>query len=888
MNIKHLKSIAIAYIFIFVIFLSGCGGTSSSKVLSQGSSYAYDEYSVGKIKGTITAADTGLGLPGAIVEAYQCQATTGNDGTFLLEGIPAGDHSVTVRLQGYNAVSKTDVRVYTGKVTENINFALSYATNQYSSDFQVLSLNPNWGTDGDTVTILCSSCGRSAGRVTFNGVDAQVIDWNSTNDGRIRVTLPNNVETGQVKVIINGETSKELNAVNFIAKPVILGVHPDIASGGQTIVVNGRNFSPIYSQNKFQLNGVDCHTLEDDASIYNVKVVLPADARTGNLTVKLINVGQYAVEGVGTAVVTVAPKLVHISPMRSVPGVPITLYGYNFGTNMSIFKILVGNYEVSPSDITSLTDTSVTFNAPSNSIIAAGSTVEVRVQVNNAVSNSLNYTAYNNVDTSITDYGIYDLSSVLRGNKLKIAKLKPTDVIAFVSTLSGPNTQTFNEEYYYYVVSAYLGGNTVVVPTLPTSVRASEYASRFTSQSILGTSFSNFTAPVEKPSASIRASMVEPASETISVFVRDFTKPSPYDAANDIEQTGIIGASSTHALVYLEESLATFTRETCVGIAKEFDKTYDSIKTRFGVLTPPEGNIDAQERIVIFLTDKVDNKPDKAAYFDPRDKNTQQVNTNGTEIIFASPNKYGSDPNEFHAELCYALHQMFYYNQRWDPAKVAYYGTDWQSAGLSMMARQESGRGFSNGNPMDVQRVKYYLSNPEKARLDSWPETLTDGNYGMQFLFAQYLCDRCGGDNTIKMLESGQISNVKRGLEDIEMNILPEANPSCGGLSDFFNDFCLAMYCDNLGLPNSFSGYNENKYKFDSLNLRAGGVTGLRGKSLSENPVNKVAYQIPGFGCSVLAYNGGNWGDLEFEIISKPDAGIFKTWVIYYSTEQLQ
>ena len=107
MNNKHLKSIAIAYIFIFVIFLSGCGGTSSSKVLSQGSSYAYDEYSVGKIKGTITAADTGLGLPGAIVEAYQCQATTGNDGTFLLEGIPAGDHSVTVRLQGYNAVSKT-------------------------------------------------------------------------------------------------------------------------------------------------------------------------------------------------------------------------------------------------------------------------------------------------------------------------------------------------------------------------------------------------------------------------------------------------------------------------------------------------------------------------------------------------------------------------------------------------------------------------------------------------------------------------------------------------------------------------------------------------------------------------------------------------------------
>ena len=887
MNNKHLKSIAVTYIFVLVVFFVGCGGTSSEKVLSQGSGSGYDEYSVGKIKGKITASDTGLGLSGAIVEAYQSQSITSEDGTFLLERIPAGDHNVTVRMNGYNASSVSGVRVYAGKVTENINIALDYATNSFSSDFKVLSLNPNWGTDGDLVTILCSGCGRSAGKVTFNGVDASIADWNSSNDGRIKVYLPNNVESGPVKVIINGEYSKEVDPIRFIARPVVLGVHPDIASGGQTIVVNGRNFSPVYSRNKFQLNGKDCYTIEDDSSIYNQKVILPADARTGRISVKLVNESQYAIEGVGSAIVTVAPRLVHITPKRSMPGVPITLYGYNFGSDINNFKVLVGSYEISPSDIMSFSDTSVTFKAPSNSIISAGLTVEVKVQINNAVSNSLSYTAYNNVGTTISDYGIYDFANVSSNNKLKLAQLKPTDVIAFVSTLSGPHTHNFLDDYYSYVVTASLGGNKTAIPTLPASVRTSEYASRFAVKNNQISYLKNSLPSKQTLGASLRMSVSEPAEENITVYVRDFTKSEPFDAVNDIQQNGILGASGTHSIVYLEESLDRFSRSDCEIIAEEFDAIYNSIKDEFGVLNPPEGNVDAQSRVVIFITDKVDNKPDKSAYFDPRDKSIQQVNTNSTEIIFASPNRYNSDKEEFFAELCYALHQMFYYNQRWDAPRVAYYGTEWQSAGLSMLARQKYGKGFAQRNINDTARVRSYLSNPEKVRLDSWPETLFDGNYGMQYLFAQYIYDRCGGRNTVHLLESGQISNVRTGLEDLEMNILPLANPVCSGLSDFFNDFCLAMYCDNIGFSSSFTGFKENKYRFSGISLRTGGVAGLSGKSLSETPVNKVVYQIPAFGCSVLAYNGGNGGDLEFEIISRPDTGIFKTWVIYYSTEQM-
>lgn len=887
MNNNYIKSIAITYIFIFIFFSVGCGGTSSDKVLNQGAGGPSGDLSLGKIQGTVTAADTGLALSNAIVEAYQNQATTDSNGNYLLEDIPAGDHNVTVRLQGYEAEVKNAVRVFSGQCTKDINFSLGYASTEHTSNFKVLSINPEWGTGGDEISILCSGCGKIPGRVTVNGVDARIVDWNTNNDGRIKVILPTQATSGPVKVIINDDTSKETDPVNFIGRPHITSIYPDIASGGQTIAVQGYNFSPVYSRNKFQLGGKDCYTLPDDASTNNLKVTLPADARTGELTVKIV-FNDYRIDGNNSMTVTVAPKLVYISPKRSLPGTPITIYGYNFGTDKSRFKILLGTYEIQASDIISFSETSATFNAPSNAIIAAGTSVEVRAQVNNAQSNPLTYTAYNNVGNTISEYGIYDFASVSSGNKLKLAQLKPNDTIVFLSTLTGNSSTNFSDDLYYYVVSASLGGNLENIPTLPASVRASEFAARYSAeQSQLSYTQFGKTAPIVRSSMNIRASMSEPASDTVDFYVRDFKSSNPYDAANDLIKKGILVASSAHALIYLEESLSGMSQTACEEIANEFDKSYSALASSFGVLEPPEGNIDAQTRIVIFLTDIVDNEGKLLYYFDPRDKNLQKVNTNGTEILFINPKLYQDDAEEFMAKLSFILHSMFYYNQRFDTAGAIYYGTDWQSNGLSMLARQQTGRGFAQHMSNDVNLVKAYLQNPEKIALNTWPEKPSDGNYGLQFLWAMYLFDRCNGWDTVIQLESGRSPTVRTGLEDIELNILGSAKPSTSGLNEFINDFYLALYCDKIGFSDSFPGYQKEKYQFESIALRGWGVNGLRGKSLSETPVNKVVYQIPPFGCSVLAYNGGNWGDLEFTIESKPDRGNFKTWVIYYSNEQL-
>jgi hypothetical protein len=154
----------------------------------------------------------------------------------------------------------------------------------------------------------------------------------------------------------------------------------------------------------------------------------------------------------------------------------------------------------------------------------------------------------------------------------------------------------------------------------------------------------------------------------------------------------------------------------------------------------------------------------------------------------------------------------------------------------------------------------------------------------MAYLFTQYQFDRCGGYNAISTLER---QTGFSGLEHLENFVV---RPSTGlGLREFFHDFCKALYCDNLGLKDGFAGFNKTRHQFNSLSLRGGvaGVEGLRGTTIGENPINNWIMPIKGYGCSLMEYSQGNWGDLEVTIDSVPAAGDFRTWVVYYSAEQI-
>ena len=79
----------------------------------------------GAIAGTVTD-DTGAPLAGATVTAGGESATTSTDGSYLIEGLAAGEHTVTATAAGYQEASQT-ATVTEGQTTTGVDFALAPA-----------------------------------------------------------------------------------------------------------------------------------------------------------------------------------------------------------------------------------------------------------------------------------------------------------------------------------------------------------------------------------------------------------------------------------------------------------------------------------------------------------------------------------------------------------------------------------------------------------------------------------------------------------------------------------------------------------------------------------------------------------------------------------------
>jgi hypothetical protein len=868
------RSFPIIFLVFAISLIVGCGGTSSNTNISPGPGDNGNPLDYGRIKGTVSG-DSSIKLEGAVVETYQAQATTASDGTYLLGPVPAGDYRVIARATGYTPSVKENVRILPGQITENIDFTLSSQVASFSPDFAVLALVPAMGTDGDIVSVFCRGCGKIQGQVTFNGKQATVLDWNSKSDDRILVQVPSEVESGPVKVVISGESSHETQPISFTGKPVILQATPSISRGNGKVVLNGRNFNLITNFNKVKLGNDTCTVLSASSSS-SLTVQLPQTAKTGIISIR-IESDLYQLDGISNILVTIEPQVVYMAPKRSIPGVPITVYGYNFGTDKNSVKISFGGHLIHSNELTSVTDNKIIFNAPDNSVLAAGSSAEVKVMVNDSQSNGITYTAYNTTNVTLSDYGIYDFNAISTGGTLRLASLKETDKIAFVSVLSGDGVQDLDGNFTY-IVSSYLGGNFTPIPNLPTNLKAQEINSPESSYPLNPNSYST--------NKNIRAALTDPASMTMEFYVRDFNTATPWDPANDVIATATIKATGTNVLVYADVENSGLTDANFAEIAQIFDTVYSTIATACtdGITNPPEGNIDAQPRIALMVTPKINVIMDSSgeapvAYFDNRDKDPAAQNSAGTEIIYANSEIFKTNKDDFKGGIAQILQNMIYFNQKGDE------GVPYLNMGLSAFARQEIGLGFKQNDSRSVAWVANYLKFSDQVSLNHWPDAPQKAHYGMAYLFNQYLFDRCKGYNAIRVLEK---KNGAIGLVDIDTNIIRGglADPPSPSIRQFFHDFCLALYCDDLGLPTNFTGYNAVTHQFKNINIRTNtsDAKGLKGVGLNDAPAPNRHYSIKGYGCHLLEYGRGNGGDLEVTFSATPSAGDFKTWVIYYST----
>lgn len=885
----------VLYVFSLLLpFLCGCGGVnpSSSTGNDTGTEVSLDW---GSITGRVTASGTPLAQ--AYIETTTRQAVTASAGTYLLGPLPAGDYRLIARAAGLQSQVRTGVRVRPGLVTEGVDFALTTGTATAAADFEVLAISPAFGTDGETMTVIGTGFGSTPGRVTVADQDARILDWNSKLDGRIVVQLPAEVETGPVKVIIAGQLSHETQALTFTARPVLVEALPPSAKPGATLTLRGRNFNLITAFNKVSLNGKACQVVTV-SSARQMTIILPAGATTGILQIRL-ETNEFQLDGLSTAVVTILPELVHMAPKRSIPDVTITLYGRNFTTDKSAVKVLLGGRKtIQGNEILSLSDTRLTFKAPGTDVVPAGEAVEVRVSVNGfQTEKAIVWTAYNPAWTTLSAYGLYDFTTVSTGGTLHLPSLPATDRLALISVTSGDATLDLGDTYSYILTSV-LGNNRAPIPSEVSSLamgRASLPPGGGTASvyrdvgPLLRRLFPPPAGGQVRPAlgaGAIRPAIADPAPASATFWLVDFVSGNPGDPTTDDLATATLAATGTYCLVYLDTATDTVvTASDAEKIAARFDGIYATLATACwdGVSVPAEGNIDAQPRILLLLTHQINRDSTSGlnvlGYFNPRDKVPTQTHSAGTEILYLWDQCYKNNFDDFSGIMAHELQHMMHYNQKGTAA------VDWINEGLSVWAQQVAGYGFTQGMPTPVSYVSTYLGTPHTVSLNHWPDDAGLENYGMSYLFIEYLFERCGGYVAIRNLEKNQ---GESGLNDVQTNVLPLAVPPTGGaLEPFFHDFGLAMFLDNLPIPETLPGHEPTRYVFPKIDLRTtfSGVRGLHHLTFDENPVLDQTFTMKGFGADVLEYLGGNGGDLEITRSITPSVAGYKCWVLYYSTK---
>jgi len=369
---------------------------------------------------------------------------------------------------------------------------------------------------------------------------------------------------------------------------------------------------------------------------------------------------------------------------------------------------------------------------------------------------------------------------------------------------------------------------------------------------------------------------------TASFWVPNLSSSNPNDPNNDRPATATFLTEGASCLVYLDDAdIGLISSTGTAEIANWFDAVYPIVSSNltFGVGVPPyEGNIDAQSKIVLLVTPKIDNgksgELQKLAYFFPRDKNPGQTHSAGTELIYVLDQAYLNNKDNLKGALAHELHRMIYYNQKGNE------GTRWIEEGLSLLAQDFAGFGFKQNIQFPVAFVSAFLQNSSKVSLNNYPDdtNLKAENIGMSYLFIEYLFEKCGGVQAIKKLHT---QNGYSGLNDI-INVLNTSIPvppnGEARLIKFFNDFSLALYCDDIATSTI-----PADYRFDNISLRTGmsGINGLRNISLTENPILSKSFSILGFTCDVIEYTGGNNGDIYFVRHLVPTEGNFKSWIIY-------
>jgi RHS repeat-associated protein len=211
--------------------------------------------------------------------------------------------------------------------------------------------------------------------VTFN---AQVATPTSWSDSQIAVPVPSGATSGPLVVTVNGVAS---NSVVFTVynQPTITGISPASGPAGTVLTITGSNFGDSFDTTQVWFNSSVYPTPYITPSSWNettISVTVPATALTGYVYV-LVD-GYQAAGPVFTVIPT--PNISYLSTNSGVPGMPVSIYGTNFGATQGSSAVYFNGVSAS---VTGWNNGYIVAVAPSN--VTTG---PVTVVANSLTSNS--------------------------------------------------------------------------------------------------------------------------------------------------------------------------------------------------------------------------------------------------------------------------------------------------------------------------------------------------------------------------------------------------------------------------------------------------------------------------------------------------------------------
>ncbi|TRX54863.1 hypothetical protein FNH22_19100 [Fulvivirga sp. M361] len=274
------------------------------------------------------------GTEGAVVTIIGTNfSTTTSENVVKFNGTPAtvsvaSDVSLVATVPAGASTGKITLEVNGRQVESNRDFTVVPKTADAPT---ITGFSPTSGEAGTSVTITGTNFLPTPGenKVTFNGITAPVGEASATS---LSVLVPGGAVTGKISVAVGNQTAVSTTDFEVIptapGDPSIIAFIPQNGSPGTTVTINGTNFSPDIAGNTVTFNNVAASVTS--ASSTSLVVVVPAEATTGNITVRVGD--NTATSANAFTVLPASPVIISFTPARGASGAEVVLRGTNFSS----------------------------------------------------------------------------------------------------------------------------------------------------------------------------------------------------------------------------------------------------------------------------------------------------------------------------------------------------------------------------------------------------------------------------------------------------------------------------------------------------------------------------------------------------------------------------